>query len=661
MSLADPLEPHRKTLVTMPPQYYRPDIDGLRAIAILMVMGRHIGVPWTAGGFTGVDVFFVISGYLITGLLVREQMDSGRIGIAAFYARRVRRLFPALGTVTAATLLLGCAVLLPDEQIALARSALASLAFAANFYVWTLHQNSFADPSALLPLQHLWTLAVEEQFYMLWPLALVLLVKLAARTKIDNVRVIGTALAAACLVSLALSIVLSRRTPVAAFLLLPTRAWEIGAGCLLALAPALPARRARPLAPVGLIAIVLATVLFDAATPFPSFYALLPVLGAVALIAGGGAAPDGMVSRLLASRPLVGLGKISYGWYLWHWPLLAFARNLRGTEPSLPRDAALAILALALAAATWRWIETPVRTLQVAAFRTPRGALAGGAAMLLVCAGLSGALHAWGSRPLPAGSVLAQYRAARGGAVRDFPFCDDLRGPSRCEAGAPAGAPAILLWGDSHAAHLTEGLDRAARAANLKIVARTIGGCSPGGFPSAPRGQGEALWADCAKFNEAVIRSIPALQSEYGLRGVVIAGEWSDRWTGWDRQLEADVNEIRRSGLRVVLMRDVPVFPADFITCTMRRGPGACALPRTEVERRTATTDAGLTRVGAGKPDVRMWSPLDALCPERRCVSVIDGRLLYRNRNHLTIDGSALLAPAMAPMLTWLAEASPIR
>ena len=647
--------------MTIPAQFYRPDIDGLRALAVLMVVGRHIGVPWMPGGFTGVDIFFVISGYLITGLLVREQKDSGRIGIVAFYARRVRRLLPALGTVIAATLLLGCAALLPDEQIALAKSALASLAFSANVYFWALHQDYFADPNALLPLQHLWTLAAEEQFYLLWPLTLVLLVKLAARTKIDNVRVIGTALAAASLFSLVLSIVLSRRTPVAAFLLLPTRAWELGAGCLLALAPALPATRARPLAPVGLIAIVLAAALFDAATPFPSFYALLPVLGAVALIAGGGAAPDGMVSRMLASRPLVGLGKISYGWYLWHWPLLAFARNLRGTEPSLPRDAVLAALALALAAVMWRWLENPVRTRQVAAFRTTRGALAGGAAILVACAIPSAALWAWGRRPQPVGSILAQYRAARGGAARDFPFCDNTRGLRRCEAGAATGAPAILLWGDSHAAHLTAGLDRAARAANLKIVERTIGGCSPGGFPAAPHGQGDAFWADCAKFNAAVIGSIPSLQSEYGLRGVVIAGEWSDKWIGWDRQLEADVNEIRRSGLRVVLMRDVPVFPADFITCALRRGPDACALPRAEVERRVATTEAGLTRIGAGKPDVRMWSPLDALCPQRRCPPVIGGQLLYRNRNHLTIDGSALLAPAMAPMLAWLADAPPTR
>jgi len=645
--------------VTIPPSSYRPDIDGLRAVAVLLVVGRHVGVPWMAGGFTGVDIFFVISGYLITGLLVREQMETGRIDVAAFYARRARRLLPALGTVTAATLMLGGAVLLPDEQVALARSALASLVFAANIHFWTLHQGYFADPGALLPLQHLWTLAVDEQFYLLWPLALVLLARLSARLKVDRARVIGTALAAGVLVSLALSIVLSRRTPGGAFLLLPTRAWELGAGCLLARVPAVPARLARLLAPLGLFAILLATLIFNASTPFPSYYALLPVLGAVALIADTGAAPAGVIRRTLASPPFVGLGKISYGWYLWHWPLLAFARNLRGTEPSLARDTALAALALALAAAMWRWIETPVRTLQVAAFRTSRGALVGGAAIVLACAGLSVALQAWGSRPPPAGSILAQYRAARGGAARDFPFCDGLGGLRRCEAGTPAGAPSILLWGDSHAAHLTEGLARAALADRLSIVARTMGGCSPGGFPAAPHG--DSFWARCATFNGAVIGSLPSLQRESGLRGVVIAGEWSDSWPGWDRQLEADVDAIRRSGLRVALMRDVPLLPADFVTCAVRHGPDACALPRGEHERRVAITEAALTRIAAGGPDVRIWSPLDALCPEGRCPVVIDGRLLYRNRAHLTIDGSARLAPSLAPLLEWLAGAPPRR
>lgn len=151
------------------------------------------------------------------------------------------------------------------------------------------------------------------------------------------------------------------------------------------------------------------------------------------------------------------------------------------------------------------------------------------------------------------------------------------------------------------------------------------------------------------------------LQRDYGLRGVVIAGEWSDRWIDWDRQLEADVNKLRGFGLRVVLVRDVPVFPADFVTCALRHGADACALSRADVERRAANTEAGLMRIGAGRPDVQIWSPLDALCPGGRCPTVIGGRLLYRNRAHLTIDGSALLAPAMTPLLGWLGDAPPRR
>jgi peptidoglycan/LPS O-acetylase OafA/YrhL len=644
------IEPHR----------YRPDIDGLRGVAVLVVVARHIGVPGMSGGFTGVDVFFAISGYLITGLLVRERMASGRIDIAAFYARRVRRLLPALGTVMAATLLLGCVALLPDEQVALAKSALASLVFAANVYFWKLGQGYFADPSGLLPLLHLWTLAVEEQFYLLWPLALLLLVRLAALAKMDVERTIAIALAAAALVSLTASVVVGSRAPAAAFLLLPARAWEIAAGGLLALAPAVPAAWARPLAPLGLSAIVMATVMFDATTPLPAVCALLPVVGAIAVIAGGGAAPGGVVSRALAAWPLALLGTVSYGWYLWHWPLLAIVRNVSGLEPALPRDAALAAVALVLAVVMWRWLESPVRAGQVPMFRTTWGSLGGGVAILVACGLSSGALWAWGRRQQPAASILAQYASSRGSAARDFPFCD---GPlvARCEAGAATGARTILLWGDSHAAHLTGGLDRAARGAALRVMARTKGGCSPGGFPDSAPGKDEALWADCATFNQGVVGSLPALQRDHGLRGVMVAGDWLDRRAGWDRQLEADIDEIRRHGLRVVLVGAIPVFPADFIACAVRRGADACALPRADVARQESGVDAALRRIAAGRPDVQIWSPLDALCPQRRCPSVMDQRLLYRGRNHLTIDGSARLAPAMAPTVAWLAGATPAR
>ena len=632
---------------------YRPEIDGLRALAILLVVGRHIGVSGMSGGFAGVDIFFVISGYLITGLLVHERADGGRIAIADFYARRVRRLLPALATVIVATLLLSWALLLPDEQTALAKSALASLAFVANLYFEKVHSDYFAEASQLMPLQHLWTLALEEQFYLFWPVAIAALSWLGTRSKFGAKRTIVAALAVGGLASLSLGIAMSSRFPIPAFFLLPTRAWELGAGCLLALSPAIPARWSSVLAPIGLIAIVSTAMLFDDATPFPSFYALLPVLGTMALIAGGAA---GAIGRVLGSRPAVGLGKLSYAWYLWHWPLLAFARILCGIQRDLARDAAMAAVALALAAVTWRWIEMPVRERHVAAVRTTRGALAWGAAILLACAVASGALLAWSHRPLPPNSILAQYRAARGHEAQDFPFCDGNRLDRHCVFGAVHGSPAILLWGDSHAAHLTEGLDRAARVLGLKIVARTMGSCSPGGFPGAAPQQDGGLWARCGAFNDAMLASIARLRRDDDIEGVVASGMWAADRTGWDSQLAAQVRALQRAGLRVVLVRSSPVLPPDFMTCLQRRGADACALPRTAVERQAAEADAVLARIAAANPDVRLWSPLDALCPKGRCQEVMGGRLLFRQRDHLTIDGSAVLAQTMVPMLRWLAQ-----
>lgn len=613
---------------------YRADLDGLRALAILLVVGCHVGVPGMEGGFVGVDVFFVISGYLITGLLLAEQRErGGRIDLAGFYARRVRRLLPALGIVVATTLLLGLVVLLPNQQQDLARSALAALAFVANHHAVLTQQDYFSEAATLLPLQHLWTLAVEEQFYLLWPPLLLALGALARRTGLAPTRVVVATLAAIVLASLAASIAFSSRFPAASFFLLHTRAWELGVGGLLALAPVLPVAARRWLAPLGLAAIGAATLWFGEATPFPSWRALLPVLGAAALIASE--------SPLLAARPLVATGKLSYGWYLWHWPLLAIARNYWGS-PEIGRDAVVALIALALAAISLRWIETPVRERRAAPFRTSGGALASGAAILAGCAALSGAVWLWASRPPLPGSVLAQYLEARRTTARDFPFCDGTRRASRCEAGAPDGKAAVLLWGDSHAAHLMIGLDRAARDAGLRIVARTKGGCLPGGVASGPAHNAQVR-AECGEFNAAVLAALPGL----GVRGVILAGEWDARRMG--EGLGELVAKLRAMGLRVVLAADVPTQPASFAQCAIRRSPLACAVPRSEADRDAAPVAAIFERTGA-----RIWSPLDAMCPEARCPAAIDGALLYRNRGHLTKAGSARLAPSLGAELAWL-------
>ncbi len=330
---------------------YRPDIDGLRAVAVTAVVLFHACPAVLPGGFAGVDVFFVISGYLISGIIARELGD-GRFRVAHFYRRRIRRIFPALATVLLATLAYGLVVLLPSERAQLGREVAAGAAMAANLLFWG--QAGYFDPAAYAkPLLHLWSLGVEEQFYLVWPALLWLLL---ARTRRP---VAGVALLTAA--SFVLNLALSAGQGVADFYSPLARLWELSAGALLALAG--PPDRLRAWAGLaagaGLAAILAATLLFDETLPYPGWRALLPVCGTLLLI---GAGPATLAGRLLACRVAVWVGLISYPLYLWHWPLLSFATIIRRGHPPKPLLAALLVAAsVGLAALTWRFIERPLR------------------------------------------------------------------------------------------------------------------------------------------------------------------------------------------------------------------------------------------------------------------------------------------------------------
>jgi peptidoglycan/LPS O-acetylase OafA/YrhL len=315
---------------------YRPDIDGLRAVAILGVVAYHIGIPGITGGFTGVDVFFVISGFLITQLLVRQVDTTGRLSLAEFYTRRMRRLLPALGVVIAATLIAGMFILPPTgDRHLMIESALASLGFVANHFFLVNTAGYFDGPSELKPLLHLWSLSVEEQFYILWPLALILvtLVMPVAKRRTWFRITIG----AITLTSFLSSVMLVHAHQSMAFFISPSRAWELGIGALLSLAPAAfppQLKTARPtLSWLGFVLIAAAYTLIEPSSSFPGFYALLPAIGTGLIIYGNALAPNNFCARLLRTRPTVRIGVLSYAWYLWDWPLLAFARTERLMAP----------------------------------------------------------------------------------------------------------------------------------------------------------------------------------------------------------------------------------------------------------------------------------------------------------------------------------------
>lgn len=338
---------------------YRGDIEGLRAVAVLLVVLAHVGVPGVAGGFIGVDVFFVISGFLITSLLRRELAATGRLDLPRFYARRAVRLLPVATLVTVATLAATWLWAPPVRFAGYAWDALAAATYTVNLRLADTGTDYFAG-EAPSPFQHFWSLAVEEQFYLVWPVLIGVLALCGLRRRWVPL----TVLTGISVASFAWSLhELERAAPWAYFGSL-SRAWELGAGALLALVVTGRPRRRPALAWAGCAAIIIGAVVFDEGTPFPGTAALLPVLGAVAIIAAGG-------NRLLEAAPMRWVGRMSYGWYLWHWPLLFFA------PAGLPARAGFAAAALGLAVLSHHLLENPVRYHRCWSVRPRRGLFLG--------------------------------------------------------------------------------------------------------------------------------------------------------------------------------------------------------------------------------------------------------------------------------------------
>ena len=341
---------------------YRPEIDGLRAIAVLAVVFFHAGIGMP-GGFIGVDVFFVISGYLITSLIIKD-LQTDTFSLASFWERRARRIFPAAAAMVLIVLVAGWFLLLPTDYSTLAKAAAWQAVFAANFYFWKT-TNYFSGPADEQPLLHTWSLAVEEQFYLFVPLILIALFRsprLRRRPILIFVFIVGF------VASFAISIIAVSRAPGAAFYLLPTRAWELLAGSIVAVMPSIALTTSRWIRElfcwVGLAAIMIPCLLYSKETPFPGIAALPPCLGTALIIWASSRETSetrNYACRLLAWRPMVFIGLISYSIYLWHWPLFAFGRYLSITPLSSQFSMALVVASFIFAIASWRLVETPYR------------------------------------------------------------------------------------------------------------------------------------------------------------------------------------------------------------------------------------------------------------------------------------------------------------
>lgn len=614
-----------------PGWHHRADIDGLRALAILPILLLHAGVTGVRGGFVGVDIFFVISGYLITAIMTRD-MAAGRFSLVRFYQRRAVRLVPALLVMMTATLAVGAATLLPHPLRDLGRSAVAAALFVSNihFYLTTDYFNAAADAK---PLVHSWSLAVEEQFYLVYPF-LLLAVRGWPRRRVRLL------LGAIALASLGFGAWASLVAPAAAFYLLPARAWELALGGLVALGALPPvAHRWRHGLCLAALALILASVVaISPRWPFPVPFALAPAIGAAVLLAYGATGPS---ARLLALPPLRAIGLISYSLYLWHRPVIAFWQMRFGTEITGRDSAVLILLCLTLALASYRLVERPAarRWREGDARRTLAGAMAG----LLAMAAVGGGLAAMADRvrPLPPRLALAaEYlgwdatEAGRRqfGTDRCFTLPTGRPFDPHCLRGRP-GRPAIMLMGDSHAAHFAQALH--ALRPGASILQATAAGCRPliggGGLRSCRGVMAQAFGQ--------IDRAPP--------QWVIL----SARWLPFEQPLLLDtIRHLRGRGVRVLVVGPSVEYAIEEPVLVVRIGQGEspALADRMRLSDRIALDRAMATPVRAS--GALYVSAVAAECPHGRCaLSLRDGTPLHFDHSHFTPAAARAVLTRLLP------------
>ena len=616
---------------------HRRDIDGMRAIAVGLVLLFHGKLLGVHGGFVGVDVFFVISGFLITSL-IRQDLEAKRFSLVDFYVRRVKRIFPALIVVLAATFAAGLVILLPRDLESYSKSAAAAVLSVANFYFWR-SGGYFSESSDLKPALHTWSLSVEEQFYLLLPATLLLLNRYAPRR-------IPLVLAALLLISLGLSIFgLASNKALPTFYLFPTRAWELLVGSVLAFArPSLPSSWMRSIAALtGLALIVGAGLIFDNKTPFPGLAALAPCVGAALLIIAGQRGRH-LFSPMLESRAFVGVGLISYSLYLWHWPILVLARYVLVRELQW-HEAVVALAAAAgLAYLSWKFVETPTRRASLnpsgwlAMFALAAVGFCGAAFLMINTAGLPTRFPPAVNQLNAAGGTM--YRC---GVASYMPFGRYYACP--VTPGSNAANARVIIWGDSHAQMYVPGLSVALKAAGQTGLLVPLNGCPPLALASTSK--------NCLDINRSNLTEIERSDAET----VVIAMHW-ESYSGrqyvvaerskvidvhFDRmipELEATVNRLTRAGKRVVILAPIPTAGFDVPGSLSRQAAFGSSerFPRSVVR---ATFEHRLAPVFSFLRDAEARGllviyPHRRLCGPLRCEFVQNGSPIFADANHLT-------------------------
>jgi peptidoglycan/LPS O-acetylase OafA/YrhL len=688
-----------------PSNGFRPDIEGLRAIAVLAVVLFHAGLPGVGGGYIGVDVFFVISGFLITGLLWREVSDAGTVRLCRFYVARARRLLPAAATVGIATAI-GSALLLPPLQ---ARTVLgdgiASALYVGNYRFAVQGTDYLAADVPPSPFQHYWSLGVEEQFYLLWPALII-----ASALQLRRIRFRAGLLTAVAVISFALSLALTRSSPPWAFFSLPTRAWELAVGGLVALSAAnwrrLPACVAAIAGCGGLGVILLSCIALGTGTAYPGTAALLPVLG-TALVIGGGFASSTATStgagRLLSMPPMRAVGRMSYSWYLWHWPVLLLMPHVIAHRAGLADRVAASVISAGLAVITLHLVENPARFARRLRRSPARSlALAGGVTAVAVCVGITLLLvvvpvpvgrgtavaapkisitptpsHIAGPRDAAVAQAFMQAQEAVAAAANMTAVPSNLTPPladaagdkpavflngcvrswrdvgqAECATADTASTTTAVLVGDSHAGMWSPAAEQVAAQRHWRLETLGKVTCPLQDLPIISPYLGRE-YTECEQWRREIINR---LQAEHPRLIVVGSGRrygadfgFTSYDPAWVDSLGRLVARLHSTGATVLVLGPIPDPHSTVPTCLSEHlaDAGACSPARS-----VAVNDAGIAaEKAATAASGGHYADLTPLfCTAERCPVIVGNDLVYRDDNHLTIAYAKTLAPVIGAL-----------
>lgn len=636
---------------------FRGDIEGLRAVAILLVIAAHAGVPCLAGGFVGVDVFFVLSGFLITGLLNRELAERGSIDFVAFYIRRLRRLMPALLLMVVIVSAFAFRLLAPWDQIGQARAAAMASAWLSNIHFALARLDYFTPGADSNLFLHTWSLGVEEQFYLMWPALLLVVWLLAKRDKRSFKRIGAGVLLVVASSSLVAELALTKRSPQWAFYMMPLRAWQFAAGGLIWALPVLAdgaqssVRRGivEGAGWLGLALVIGAALWLNGVVPYPGWRACVPTVGATLIIYAGMQGKRPVSVSMLAWRPLQAIGRISYAWYLWHWPVLLLG-GLIFDWRGMPLRAAEVLLSLMLAVLTYHLVESPLRRSQ--------GWLTHRKLVLLCSVGLVIAMNAgailWYSKAVASSArpEIARYAKAYTDTAAIYPMgCDDWYKTDLvkiCAFGDDDAEHTAVLMGDSIAGQWFPAMQKIFTQGGWRLLVVTRSSCPMVDEPYFYSRIGRE-YTECADWRLAALGRVASLKPDLLLLSTVSTyGFTESQWVDGTSRI---LGPVTGSARRIVLLRATPTLPFDGPSClaTHVGKQGACTAP--DMDEQAGRIFQWQRTAAARFSNVSALDFNDLICPAGTCQAARNGQIIFRDSQHITASFAATLGDAVAARL----------